>query len=318
MFFVVGLAKSGTSWLMNMLDAHPDVLCKGEGRFFGRDSRQERLKVVQVNMQPTSLYNAMLSSEDLRLWIERSPWSHEDDTDEHLTNLTGLATEYFLKKKLMQTSKKIVGDKTPLLTPEFVEEISSICPEAKIIHIIRDGRDSAVSMMHHIWNRSTDQGGIQQLEPEEVEKRRMYREDHQRWLETSEGMFTENRLRRVARNWKLRINKTAEDGTSLFGASYTEVHYEDLLHQPHEEVRKLAEFLGADTGEEAIEQAVSSASFEKSTKGRQRGQEDASSFFRKGIAGDWKNYFTERDKHIFKEEAGDLLIRLGYEEDYDW
>lgn len=62
----------------------------------------------------------------------------------------------------------------------------------------------------------------------------------------------------------------------------------------------------------------SSASFEKSTKSRQRGQEDSSSFFRKGIAGDWKNYFTERDKQIFKEEAGDLLVNLGYEEGYDW
>lgn len=223
-FFVLGLAKSGTSWLMKTLDSHPEILCKGEGRFFGRDFRQEHLKSVQVNKQPTSLYNAVLSSEDLRFWIDRSPWSHGDDSDEHLINLTGLATEYFLRKKLAQTSKKIVGDKTPLLTPEFVEEIGSICPQARVIHIIRDGRDSAVSLMHHMWNRSTDQGGIQQLEPEEVEKRRMYREDYQRWLETGEGMFTENRLRRVARNWKLRINKTAKDGTSLFGPRYTEIH----------------------------------------------------------------------------------------------
>lgn len=115
-----------------------------------------------------------------------------------------------------------------------------------------------------------------------------------------------------------RVGKTVEEGAKLFGDSYTEVRYEDLLERPHEEVGELARFLGADASEEAIEQAVSSASFEKSTKGRERGQEDTSSFFRKGIAGDWKNYFTERDKQIFKEEAGDLLIRLGYEEDYDW
>src|SRR5918997_2976388 len=43
-FFVVGYQKSGTTWLMRMLDSHPEILCKGEGRPFGRDFRQEHLK----------------------------------------------------------------------------------------------------------------------------------------------------------------------------------------------------------------------------------------------------------------------------------
>lgn len=30
-FFVVGRAKSGTSWLRKLLDFHPEILCKGEG-----------------------------------------------------------------------------------------------------------------------------------------------------------------------------------------------------------------------------------------------------------------------------------------------
>jgi hypothetical protein len=51
--------------------------------------------------------------------------------------------------------------------------------------------------------------------------------------------------------------------------------------------------------------------------GRRRGQE-AASFFRKGIAGDWKNVFTEQDKRVFKAAAGDLLVELGYEENNDW
>ncbi|MCF6277568.1 MAG: sulfotransferase domain-containing protein [Anaerolineales bacterium] len=40
--------------------------------------------------------------------------------------------------------------------------------------------------------------------------------------------------------------------------------------------------------------------------------------FRSGKTGDWKKYFTEEHKRIFKEVAGDLLIRLGYEEDRNW
>jgi hypothetical protein len=36
------------------------------------------------------------------------------------------------------------------------------------------------------------------------------------------------------------------------------------------------------------------------------------------VAGDWKNVFTARDKRIFKEKAGRLLVRLGYEENDQW
>jgi hypothetical protein len=40
--------------------------------------------------------------------------------------------------------------------------------------------------------------------------------------------------------------------------------------------------------------------------------------FRKGKPGNWQEHFTSANKALFKELAGDLLIRLGYEKDYDW
>jgi len=40
--------------------------------------------------------------------------------------------------------------------------------------------------------------------------------------------------------------------------------------------------------------------------------------FRTGKSGNWKTVFTERQKDLFKEIAGDLLIELGYEKDYNW
>lgn len=45
---------------------------------------------------------------------------------------------------------------------------------------------------------------------------------------------------------------------------------------------------------------------------------DKSATFRKGSIGDWRKDFTPENKRVFKEVAGDLLIRLGYEEDYNW
>jgi hypothetical protein len=40
--------------------------------------------------------------------------------------------------------------------------------------------------------------------------------------------------------------------------------------------------------------------------------------FRKGQPGNWREHFTEANKTLFKELAGDLLVRLGYEQDEDW
>ena len=316
-FFVVGLAKSGTTWLMKSLDAHPQVLCKGEGRFFGEEYRREVLAQTQTKQQPSSLYNALLGSEYLRLWIERSVWSRDGDPDEHIRDLVRLATDYFLTEELSKSGKKVVGDKTPLLGPKFVEEIYEIYPEARVIHIIRDGRDQAVSFIHQQGNRAK-RGRTHRLSPEELARSEAYRRSPRDLAQRGEGMFAEKTLRKAAQNWALRVGRAIEDGPALFGDRYTEVRYEDLLERPNEEVGRLLGFLGVDTDEGLVEHCVSSASFEKLSRGRERGQEDPTSFYRKGVAGDWKYLFDERDRQVYKEEAGELLIRLGYEKNGGW
>lgn len=40
--------------------------------------------------------------------------------------------------------------------------------------------------------------------------------------------------------------------------------------------------------------------------------------FRRGKSGDWKQYFTEAHKTLFKGVTGDLLQRLGYEQNQNW
>ncbi len=40
--------------------------------------------------------------------------------------------------------------------------------------------------------------------------------------------------------------------------------------------------------------------------------------FRSGKTGEWKKYFTDEHKKIFKDVAGDLLVRLGYESNNNW
>lgn len=40
--------------------------------------------------------------------------------------------------------------------------------------------------------------------------------------------------------------------------------------------------------------------------------------FRKGQPGNWREHFTDENIRVFKENTGDLLIRLGYEQTQDW
>jgi hypothetical protein len=303
-FFVLGLAKSGTSWLMRTLDSHPEILCKGEGKFFGKDS-------------PRSLHGALANSEELQKWFGLNPWTR-NTKDPHLQDLMRLIVNYLMEEKLRKSTKKLVGDKTPFLSEEMVDEVAAICPNAKVIHIVRDGRDVAVSSVFHRWNNATDQGGPFKLTSEQMAKREAYRSDPRTFVDSGNSIFSEGNVAASAKEWHNKVSRISQDGHALLGDRYYEVHYENLLMNPTTEVQRLLGFLDAASSKEVSQQCVEAASFDKLSKGRKPGEEDSSSFYRKGVAGDWKNYFTGRDKKIFKEEAGDLLIRLGYEEDYDW
>lgn len=77
---------------------------------------------------------------------------------------------------------------------------------------------------------------------------------------------------------------------------------------------RLLRFLGA--GQENVKRCVETASFEKLAKGKERGEEDSTSFLRKGVPGEWIKIFTGEDRHLFNEEARELLVELGYEKDH--
>jgi hypothetical protein len=303
LFFLIGRSKSGTSWLMRLFNSHPEILCRGEGKFFGKDTSN-------------ALHGALARSKELKRWLSHNPWTLRDQ-DPNLEDIVANTIIYLMQEKLRKTNKKIVGDKSPFTTPGVVEEICSICPGAKVVHIVRDGRDVAVSSVHHQWNNATDQGGRRKLSREKVAKREAYRKDPETFGALGESIFTGEHVAEIARSWSTSVSRAMEDA-ALLGDNYYQVRYEDLLAESVGEVMRLLEFLEADSDEEVARGCVEAASFEQLSGGRTQGEEASSSFYRKGIAGDWKNYFTEKDRRVFKEEAGELLIRLGYEEDLDW
>jgi len=64
--------------------------------------------------------------------------------------------------------------------------------------------------------------------------------------------------------------------------------------------------------------AVFDHRFQKYAGGREKGEEDRASHYRRGVGGDWVRHFTEAHVARFKERFGDLPLRLGYESDPDW
>ena len=301
MFFVVGHAKSGTSWLMRLLDAHPDVVCRGEGKFFGRES-------------PRSLHGALSCSEELQTWLRSNPWVH-DRPNAH-RELVRFVVNGAMKDRLQRSGAEIVGDKTPLVTPDIVEEINATCPEATVVHIVRDGRDVAVSGVHHAWNNATDSGGRFELSAQEKAARDAYRSDPAAFVARGESIFADRDVVAGSRQWNERVRRAMLDGAARRD-HYHQIRYEDLLEDPVGELGGVLDRLGVDSSSARARECVEAASFER-LAGRDRGREDSTSFYRKGVSGDWQAHFDEEHRRIFKREAGELLIRLGYEDDHAW
>ncbi|MCA8973807.1 MAG: sulfotransferase domain-containing protein [Planctomycetes bacterium] len=67
-----------------------------------------------------------------------------------------------------------------------------------------------------------------------------------------------------------------------------------------------------------LTQIVHAHRFAAKTAGREPGQEDTGSHYRKGTPGDWRNHFGPAHVAHFKARWGRLLIDLGYERDCDW
>jgi len=59
-------------------------------------------------------------------------------------------------------------------------------------------------------------------------------------------------------------------------------------------------------------------SFEKKSGGRTKGEVNENSHYRKGVAGDWKNYFDDELKLLFKKRYNDLVMRYDYEDNDNW
>ena len=94
--------------------------------------------------------------------------------------------------------------------------------------------------------------------------------------------------------------------------------YEDMLKDANGVMMQIARHYQLSADEAEIKRIVEANSFQNLSKGRAQGQESGQSFFRKGVAGDWRNQFSPELREVYKKKIGAFLIEAGCERDMSW
>jgi hypothetical protein len=190
----------------------------------------------------------------------------------------------------------------------------SIYPDAKLVYIVRDGRDVLISER---FRNLVEESKF--LKPEDKRIIEELRKDQTPFTNGTRSIFTESVIRRVGRGWVTNVQETEGEGKRLFGDNYCSLRYEDMLEHPYEELKRLWEFLGVKKVDESLKEKIKTEMESNPDEEWQaKRNEGIASFLPKGHAGNWERLFTGRDKSLFKQVAGEMLIKWNYEKDLNW
>jgi Sulfotransferase family len=208
--FITGLPRSGTTLLGNIIDRHHRLAIFVESFFI------PQYYYLQVLYWP-------LSKPEKFLGLAKAIVNEDASKRNHLTmnpdRLTGVQPKNFARLLDVLFSdwaaaqgKVRWGDKSPGYVTKL-PLFERLYPEAKFIHIMRDGRDVWLSLKKLGW---------------------------------------ETNVVKVARTWANVLRKARRYGRSVNPSHYYELRYEDLISRPEEELKKIMEFLGEPYTEELL------------------------------------------------------------------
>ena len=163
------------------------------------------------------------------------------------------------------------------------------------VHLVRDPRDVLVSAyFSHLYSHVTDGW------PELVTHR-----EKLQTLTPEEGLLSEMTFCRFVfdalAGWRPNSN-------------VLELRSEEVTADPLPAIMGIAQWFEWTIPVATIERVLEEASYEK-LAGRAKGIENPHHHYRKGVAGDWKNWFTDRVREEFATRYGSLLVQYGYESD---
>lgn len=281
--FIVGSGRSGTTWLHLMLGSHPKIATGQESQLFNNYfSPLVKQWDTELNYPKTS---------DLR-FHGISAYIKEPEFYRLLSDFAKGVFNTILAEK---PSANWLLEKSPN-NSHHIPTIQKCFPKAKYIHLIRDGRDVAASILSakKSWGR----------------------------------YWSHQTVEDAANDWQTSLNAARQAQSAE--ENYIEVRYEDLLANGPETMSRIFQFLDIETTPEEIEALYAEFSFNKlkasnynknifinpgdSTASGTESRAEPKEFFRKGISGDWKTFFQPNQLREFYWTAGNLLHELGYED----
>jgi len=298
-FFILGHARSGTTLLMRLARLHPEVHCNYQAHFFTRKP----------------LLKSLVDSAEIEEWLTRKSnrWNQGRDLSPLVLRASA---DFIMERDAAKEGKMIVGDKSPssMIHGQVVRDMHSLYPDAKIVNIVRDGRDVLISerfrnfVEESKFLTAADQRIIEAL-----------RKDQTPFTNGTRSIFTEAFIRNIALRWVKDLTESDAEAQRLYGKHYHALRYEDLLETPFVEMSKLWKFLGVKKISKSLVGQIK-AEMESNPDGEWQAKrnEGIAAFLPKGQAGNWQRLFTEKDKSVFKEVAGEMLIKWNYEKDLNW
>ena len=264
-----------------MLDAHPKLTIPPETHFVPDLIKAAR----EPGATPEDALAAMKSARE---------WGDFGFSDEQmLTRLRALpklrpgpAVRTFYEAYMEQQDKPRWGEKTPTYVQKM-KLIQRALPEARFVHVIRDGRDVALSVLDRTVRELTAAD--------------------------------------VARRWRKKISKAREDSPQL--DHYTEIRYEDLILDTEPVLRSVCEFIELpwDDGllsyhERSAERLQEMAralpaegrAKELSVERRMKTHEMTTKPPSADRVARWRTQMSPEQRQEFEDIAGDLLAQLGY------
>ncbi len=297
-FFIFGHARSGTTLLARLIRLHPDIHCNWQAHFFTR--------------KPT-LYS-LIADQEVKGWLSAmsNRWNRGGDLSALVMRAS---SDFIMEREARRLGKSVVGDKSPnnQLKGKSVSLLHGIYPDAKLIFIVRDGRDTALS---HRFQSFTDFPN--QLKKRDLKIREDFIEAPESFLKENQSIFSPGQLMIEMERWVENLEETDSLADDLFGSAYLRLRYEDLLSDPVHTLEKIWSFLGFPEIDPKLKEAVLSEMTRNPDKEWQKEQANEMTInIQKGKSGSWKDFFSEGDRLLAKQIAGETLIKWGYEKDLE-
>jgi len=266
--------RSGTNWVGNLLNQHPEITCVGEFHWDRMLNTFGKLPVVGRGKP------------------------HHELARPHVQKAIQRTVEDVCRATSARQRLRWVGDRTP--APIDLQ----LYPNAHHIVIVRDLRDVVVSRAFHLYSRPHI---AEHIFREPATRRRLaeYQRNEKFFHEHPEELLAaEPIVLYTATAWARHVALDEQTIEQNPAAPILRLRYETLHESTDAERQRMFEFLDVDPARARELGGKTSAGFD---------HEQPSGILRKGAVGDWKNYFTDEVHQLVESEAGDMMTRLGYD-----